>query len=196
LEKFNRSFSKNIKEKQLLIPYELIWMNEKYFSEDKKDNYIIRMKKTDQKEIIDKIDKKIINIIETNSRTSLIELSSKIKLTAQAISKRIKNLTRKKIISGFKLRTNHEKLEKGYHHIFISLKDFSKIDEIISYYEESKHCVFIMKYHGNYDFHMELISESQNDFRETIKDFREKFGDIISDYQHLTILEELKLTTI
>jgi Lrp/AsnC family transcriptional regulator for asnA, asnC and gidA len=193
LENFNNKFGKNIKEKQLLLSYELIWFNEKYLFNDTKNYYSITLRQKDGRSDIDETDKKIISILEHNSRTQTIDIAKEVKLTAQAVAKRIKILLEKGVIAGFKLRNNLAALDKGYHHIFISLRDFSKIENIVSYYKMSKGCVFIMKYHGSYDLHLELVSDSQNDFRSIIKDFRERFGDYVSDYSQLTILEESKL---
>ncbi|MFH1802466.1 MAG: Lrp/AsnC family transcriptional regulator [archaeon] len=193
LEEFNRTFSVHIQEKQLLISYEIEWLNEKYLFDDCKQDYIVKFNQKDEKVEVNNVDNKIIDLLEHNSRTPLVAIASKIGLTAEATAKRIKNLIKKKVIGGFKLRTNHDKLGKGYHHIFISLNDFSKLDEITSYYEKSKRCVFIMKHHGSYDLHLEIVSDSENDFREAIRELREKFGHIIADYQQLTILQEFKL---
>lgn len=193
LEDFNEHFSKNIQDKQLLISYELNWLNEKHLYENTKEYYKMTTNQFDKKEKTDKIDNIIIKELEENARTPLIEISKKTKLTAEAVAKRIKNLFKKRIIVRNKVRLNFEKLDKGYHHLFISLKDFSKIKEITDYYENSNKCTFFMLYHGHYDLHLELISESQKDFREIITDFREKFGNIIADYQQLTILKEFKL---
>jgi Lrp/AsnC family transcriptional regulator, leucine-responsive regulatory protein len=193
LEEFNKKFSKNIKEKQLLISYELEWLNEKYLSYDSKENYRTILRKRDGREKIDNIDEVIISMIENDARVPIISIAEKTNLTAQAVAKRIKNIVKKKIIAGFKLRAGLSELEKGYHHIYISLSDFSKIAEIIDYYEKSKDCVFIMKYHGVYDLHIEAVSSSLNDFRRIITEFRERFGNYISDFEHLTILEEAKL---
>lgn len=190
LREFNILFSKNLKEKQLLISYESIGLDEKFLYEKGDQTQKIILTQNNEEIKIDNIDQQIISLIEFDARIPTIDLSSKINLTAEATAKRIKNLVSKGIITRFKLRTNLEKLGKGYHHIFISLKDFSKINEIISYYEDSKSCIFIMKYHGSYDLHLELVSESHQDFRKIIIELREKFGDLISDYQQLTILEE------
>jgi len=193
LKQFNRLFSKSLQEKQLLICYEMEWLSEKHLYPNKKERYKVIFNKEDKKEQIDKKDELIVYELEHNSKIPTINIASKIKLTAEAIAKRINNLIKKRIIAHFKLRVNLEKLEKGYHHIFISLKDFSKIQEITSYYENSESCTFIMKYFGNYDLHVELVSNSQNEFRTLITEFREKFGNLISEYQQLTILEEHKL---
>jgi len=193
LEEFGTLFSKNIQEKQLLISYDLEWLSEKYLYEDKKEFYKINLNQKDEKIEIDSKDMIIIKLLEHNSRIPAVDIASKIKLTAEATAKRINNLIKKKLIMGFKLRINYEKLEKGYQHIFISLKDLSKLKEVVSYYENSKNCIFIMKYHGNYDLHVELVTDSEKESREIIKELREKFGEIISDYQKITVLEELKL---
>jgi len=192
LKNFNKKFSKHIKEKQLLLSYGFEWFNEKYLF-DGKFNYSVKMSQKDEKENIDEIDEKIISILEDNARTPIIEIAKEIKLTAQAIAKRIKILLKKEVIAGFKLRTSLSNLNKGYHQIFVSLKEFSKLDEILDYYKASEDCVFVMRYHGAYDFHLELITNSQNHFRKIIKNFREKWGSYVSDYSELTVFEEGKL---
>lgn len=193
LSEFNTKFSKNIQERQLLIAYELEWLNEKYLYINKKENFIDLSRQGDEVIDIDEKDKKIIEIIEHDARIPTVKIASKLKLTAEATSRRIRNLVRKGVISRFKLRVNLERLNKNYHHVFISLKDFSKIEQIVSYYENSRNCVFIMKYHGNYDLHLEVITDSQKEFKELIRELREKFGNIISDHQNISIIKEYKL---
>ncbi len=193
LEEFNSIFSKNIQKKQILISYEFNWLSEKNLYNNKQQYYNTLFTQFDKKETIDKIDEIIVKELEKNSRIPLVNIAEKTKLTAEATAKRIKNLVKKKIIPRNKVRLNFEKLDFGYHHLFISLKDFSKIKEITDYYEQSEKCTFFMKYHGHYDLHLELISNSQKDFREIITEFRAKFGDLISDYSQLTIIKEFKL---
>lgn len=193
IEEFNNNFSKNIQDKQLLINYELTWLNEKNLYENKKEYYKTTFSQFTNKPKVDKIDSLIIKELEENARVQLIEIAKKTNLTAEAVAKRIKKLYKKNIVVRNKVRLSFEKLDLGYHHLFVSLKDFSKIKEITDYYEQSDKCTFYMLYQGHYDLHLELISTSQKDFREIITDFREKFGDLISDYQQLTILKEFKL---
>ncbi|MBT7102371.1 Lrp/AsnC family transcriptional regulator [archaeon] len=193
LNEFNTKFSKHIQERQLLIAHEVEWLNEKYLYTNEKENYTDPSRQGEEIIEINDKDKKIIEIIEQNARIPTVQIASKLKLTAEAISRRIKNLVKKGIISRFKLRLNHEKLNKIYNHIFISLKDFSKMEQIVSYYENSKNCVFIMKYHGNYDLHLEMITNSQKEFKEITRELREKFGNIISDHQNISIIKEHKL---
>lgn len=193
LNEFNTKFSKHTQERQLLIAHELKWLNEKYLYNNKKEYFANISKRDDEKIKVDDKDEKIIEILEQNGRKPTVEIAQEIKLTAEATSRRIKNLIKKRIISRFKLRISHEKLNKNYNHVFISLKDFSKIGEMVSYYENSKNCVFIMEYYGNYDLHLELVTGSQKELRETITELREKFGNIISDYQVISIIKEHKL---
>ncbi len=193
LNDFNTRFSKHTQERQLLIAYELKWLNEKYLYNNKKEYFTNISRKDDKKAEIDSKDKKIIELLEQDARRPAIEIASEVKLTAEATSRRIKNLIKKDIISRFKLRVGHENLNKNYNHIFLSLNDFSKIKDLVTYYENSKNCVFAMKYYGNYDLHLEIVSDSQKEFREIIANLREKFGSIISDYQVISIIKEHKL---
>jgi DNA-binding Lrp family transcriptional regulator len=190
LREFNKTFSIHIREKQLLISYEISWMNEKYLYGDSSKHYKISFGFDSDKVKVDMVDRKILSILEGNAREALVEIAGKVGLTAEGVANRIRNLIKKDLIGGFKLRTNLAKLGKGYHHIFISLNDFSKLDDVCSYYESSRNCVFLMKYHGSYDLHLEMVSGSEQEFREIIIELREKFGSSISDYQQLTVLQE------
>lgn len=196
LRDFNKTFSLHIRERQLLISYELSWMSEKYLYDDPSKSYKTTFNMDCDRVKLDNLDDKIIKELEGNARGSLVELAGKVGLTAEGVANRIRNLIKRKVVSRFKLRTNLAKLGKGYHHIFISLNDFSKLDEICSHYEKSKGCVFMMKYHGSYDLHLEMVSGSEQEFRDIIKELREKFGSSISDYQQLTILQESIFTKL
>ena len=94
LEDFNKTFSIHVKERQLLSSYEIEWLNEKYLYEDKSKSYQAKFNQKDDKIKLDEKDEKIVGFLEHNARIPLIEISSKVKLTAEAVSKRIQNLVK------------------------------------------------------------------------------------------------------
>ena len=59
---------------------------------------------------MDATDKKIIKMLRANGRESFANIGKAVNLSAPAIAKRLKQLEKQKIILGYSLRLNHEKL--------------------------------------------------------------------------------------
>lgn len=75
-------------------------------------------------EKIDKIDNIIIKELSKDCRISLVELSRQLKLTANGIKARIKNLEKREIIVGYKTKINYEKLEYLHFRVFLHIENF------------------------------------------------------------------------
>ncbi|HDR8160517.1 TPA: Lrp/AsnC family transcriptional regulator [Bacillus cereus] len=70
--------------------------------------------------MLDDTDKKILEALSKNSRTSMKELGEKVHLTGQATSSRVIRLEEKGIIEGYTIKLNERKL--GYYvHAFINI---------------------------------------------------------------------------
>lgn len=191
LKDFRKKFTKNTKEMQLLIGSDFAFFNEKYIYEKKEEGYSIEVKLNKNKVEIDERDWKILNQLKLNARIPLIDIAEKIKLTPEATIKRIKKLEKENIILKYKLRINFDKLNLDYHHVYVAIKDYSKLKEVLSFYKNSNFCIFIMKYQGNYDFHLEWVTK-RGELREKVAELRGKFGNFISDYKIISIFKEYK----
>ncbi len=83
-----------------------------------------------------KIDAKDLSILlhmTDNARISLLELSQRIKISPEAISKRIKRLEKKNVIQGYRARININKLGYNYYKADIRLKNYSQLKNILSF---------------------------------------------------------------
>jgi Lrp/AsnC family transcriptional regulator, leucine-responsive regulatory protein len=70
--------------------------------------------------VLDDTDKKILEALSKNGRTSMKELGEKVHLTGQATSSRVIKLEEKGIIEGYTIKLNERKL--GYYvHAFINI---------------------------------------------------------------------------
>lgn len=192
LENFKTTFPKAAAEFQVLLAQDFVFLNEKYLYEKKEENKFEEVTINNTKIEVDQKDEEIIKILEENSRASLLTIAEKIKLTPEAALKRVQKLKKLGIIRRFKARINFEALELDYNHIYISLKDYSKIKEIEEHYKKSDFCTFIMKYQGNYHMHLEWVTK-RGEFRNKLKDFKELFGNSISEYHTINIFKEHKL---
>lgn len=59
---------------------------------------------------MDDIDKKILEMLASNARESFATIGKTVELSAPAVGKRVNQLEEKRIILGYSLKLNHEKL--------------------------------------------------------------------------------------
>ena len=68
---------------------------------------------------MDKIDKKIITLLQQNARMPLKALAENVFLSSPAVSARIERLEKEEIIEGYEVKINQLKL--GYHILILKL---------------------------------------------------------------------------
>ena len=119
---------------------------------------------------LDEIDSKILEILQTDSRKTIKELSQELNLTTTPIFERIKKLERGGIIKQYVAVLDNHKLGKKLHaFIDISIKDHSKqaIDAFVN--DVVRHPEVMECYHvtGESDFLLKVLLndvEQYNDF--------------------------------
>ena len=76
-----------------------------------------------------------------------------------------------------------------YYHLFIELNNEKIRGKIATYYTQHDKCVMVMGHVGVYSLHLEFVVE-KNEMSKIILDLREKFGNDISGYEPILIVEE------
>jgi len=150
---------------------------------------------TEQKKeinLIDDIDRKILNMLITNSRDSARTIAKKlaglgIKMSERGIGKRIARLEKLGIVQGFTARVDFEKVNMPIARIvtvkFTSPKDFvHRLEEMKEYVTDAPYCDFSARTNGNIDW-IELKFFNNHEQAQLEEDlYRAWFGDIIEDY--------------
>lgn len=187
-DEFFTKFGKYFAKKELILSNNAIALNDKYLTEGKT---ILKHQFDFDSEIvnIDQTDRKILLELSSNARKSFTEMGKKVGLSYWAVSQRYKRLLDEKVIIMLKTRIDFKKLGYSYYHLMIELNDQSIKKDIINYFSEHKYCNFIMEYVGLYELHMEFVLKKE-EIIDVIMDFREKFGDKITSYELLLIVEE------
>ena len=189
LEKFGSFF----KERHILKCFETNITNEKYLSNGK---FIYEYKNQFSKQRYpEDAEDNILRLLSLNSRMKFTEIAQKIGITAEAVKYRYKEIMKKQLIAGFKMRLNWEKLGLAYYHMFITLQDQSKREEIKNYYKIHPDFNASMQHIGHYDMHIELILEPGK-IEAFMEDFISRFGDVIEGYELLRIRKEYLLNIL
>lgn len=189
-DKFGRHFDK----KEILIPIDNPIFNEKYLSAGE----LLYNKKLDfhsANQKIDEIDRKILLELSLNSRAKFTEIGEKLKLTHWAIALRYKKLVQKGIVVLLKPRIDFRKLGYSYYHVLVESNDEKTKKDIVLYYTSHKDCIMLMNHVGSYSLHLEFVVKKE-EISDIILDLREKFGEKISRYEPLLIVEEYVMNLI
>ena len=145
---------------------------------------------------LDEIEKKILNIISNNARIPLVDIAEKIKVDHKLVKYRLNKLEREKIILGYTTSPNFDEIGLQFTQINISLKDPSVKASMISYFNFTNKCLFVLELLGRYDLSLEIHVENNQELKKIIDEFKKQFVNKYNDYDVSTITKEYVMVWI
>lgn len=143
---------------------------------------------------IDKMDLRILELMSDNSRIEYKELSTKLKLSANTIKYRIKNLESSGVIAGYTITIDVRKIGYEWHNIQVKLTNLQKESEIKSFLRKDKNVNYFYRYLGNENWDLDIGTVVKNslELRDFLLLLRERFGDSIKINDIYSIVELIK----
>ena len=143
----------------------------------------------------DEYDRRLLRELDENARTPLSELSRKIGLSRDAVRNRIKKLVQNRVILAFKPICNPPSM--GFpivNYALISLYNPSeeKEQEFLKFLKNNKYVTYIASLIGKWDYILDIMAENQGHFDKIFKGIRQRFPDLIKDYEIYGVLQEYK----
>ena len=118
---------------------------------------------------LDSTDKKLLSLLQFDSKQTNKELSLKLNLSVTAVYERIKKLEREGIIDKYVVLVNRSKVEKGFV-VFCHLKLVQHTKEFISKFEsEVVQLKEVLECHhvsGDYDYILKIVVKDMEAYRE------------------------------
>jgi len=166
----------------------------KFFSS--KDFTKIKQEEKKDKIVLDKTDIEILRQITLNARIGLTEIQKKTQIPIHTAAYRIKALEKNKIILGYKPKLDVEKLGYQWHLLLLKFQSIpeKRKNEFIYFCENHKNIYYITRTIGLYNLMLDLHVKSNDDFRELIRDLRDKFSDVIKLYESVVVFKEHKIS--
>ena len=189
-QKIVKDYGQYFLEKNILLIEKAPTFNRAYLKERIEP---IELRYIGEKKIkLDETDKKILKIISTNARISIIDLINKLNLTRDIISYRIKKMQKDGIIQGFRTSFDLEKLGYSYYKILFTFKNLNekREKELISYCRFNKNIVQYIKLIGNWDAEIEFEVQNDTQLHNFLLEIRSKFSDIIRNSEQLLVYEK------
>ncbi|MDD4354004.1 MAG: Lrp/AsnC family transcriptional regulator, partial [Candidatus Nanoarchaeia archaeon] len=150
---------------------------------------------------LDDVDKQILSLLSNNSRIASIDISRKLNLNIKTVILRIKELE-KKIINGYDIFFDFNKINYKYYKLFISINKFTQkdYDSFLGYCKNNKNIIYLVENIGSWELEPEIEIDSEEKFYDIVDDIKNKFPDfikkidvvkIIKDYKHIYVTKEM-----
>ena len=141
---------------------------------------------------LDGIDRKILNILQKDARSSIKEIAQQVFLSSPAVLVRIKRLEEEGYIEGYHAQLNMEQLG-------MNIKDFIKVNlqakyrsEFLAYIESETNVVSSYTITGDYAYLLEVIYDSMKQLDAFIQNLQ-IYGQTKTDIVFLTSFENRSL---
>ena len=143
---------------------------------------------------LDKIDKKLINILQIDSKTTIKKLANELNLSVTAIYERIKKLEKRGVIEKYIAVINRAKVQRDFvvftqvklmqhHHQYIE-----KFEKEVLQFTEVLECYNIS---GDYDYFLKVVVENMKSYRNFIN-FKLTTLNHISSTHSTFIIDEVR----
>lgn len=147
--------------------------------------------------ILDAIDKKILELVQNDSKKTTKELSIKLNLSVTAVYERVRKLEREGIIEKYVAIVNKSKVEKGFL-VFCHLKLIQHSRDYIQIFEKevAQLSEVVECYHvsGDYDYILKIVVKDMEAYRQFLINKLTSLSHIGSTHSTFMI-DEIKNTT-
>jgi Lrp/AsnC family transcriptional regulator, leucine-responsive regulatory protein len=144
---------------------------------------------------LDQKDKKILEILNTNARLSIADISRKTGIQRDSVLYRINKMKKQKVIRFFHTTVNPGVL--GYPiYSFVNFMLYNltqdKEKTFRAYLKGHPNIVYVAKTTGKWDFTISVAAKDLKHFDSIMTELRMRFSKIIKDYDTASIIEEYK----
>ncbi len=176
-------YKDKIKSYNIAIYAPIYNFNRRFFLEEESDA-IERDYGLGEKEEVTQKDREIIDIYASNVRMPYTEIAAKLGISPDNVRTRIKELERRKIIVGYKINLNIEKLGYIGYRVDLELNSTKKNKELLAYCRQHKSIYLVQKNIGGADFEMGVIAKDQANLLDIIDEMKKEFNTVIDDVEY------------
>jgi len=195
VKEFEEKFSQYVANEETAISLWVPHWRKEYLLENKQHTPYIQQGGNPGNYTLDNMDEEIIKLLVNNARMSVVDIAEKLNTTARIINYRIKKLKKDKIILMNRFFLNLEELNWNFCKAIIKFKNLNKqrYNQFLEYCSQLKNLTYIINSVGAWDVELDFEIEDFNKFNNIMLDIRDKFADIIKNYDFVIVLNEDKL---
>ncbi len=141
---------------------------------------------------IDDLDYKILKLLASDGRMPTLEIAKKLNSNVTTIHKRIKRLLDLKVILGFSVELDLDKIGYQNWKVDLYLSEYTKINQIVEYIEKNPLLIAVDYTIGYADLEFEINVVNINQLHNIIEDIHSKFPKIIRSYSYFRVVKFYK----
>jgi len=178
VSKFNEKFSSKINQKELqIITKQTFFRNNFIHTNPLLKKYEI--KPCEKRVILDETDKRILTELRYSPRINITEISSKLKLSAKTITKRIRTMEKNQVIMGYFMTLDPTKFNFNSYKLLFQTQNLKDESEFENYLSEIKNIKYITKMLGQWDYEVDCVYSNISDLQNQIELIKERFPNIL-----------------
>jgi DNA-binding Lrp family transcriptional regulator len=145
-------------------------------------------------ETIDEKDRLLIHALHNNSRESLVDLTAKVGLSIDAVSKRIKKLKIKNIIPFYTTAIDYNLLGFEKYKLFIYTKNYSdEVEkELIAFLKSKKNTINLIRILGPWKLEVEFLIKEHEEFDKILSELQKKFANNVQKLDYSIFRNEVR----
>ncbi|MFT4192275.1 MAG: winged helix-turn-helix transcriptional regulator [Comamonas sp.] len=147
---------------------------------------------------LDRIDRKILDILQREGRISLTDLAERVGLSASPCTERVRRMERANVITGYHARVSPEALGRTLL-VFVEIKLSSKSGEVFDKVrKELLHVPEVLECHlvsGSFDYLVKARLSGMDAYRHLLGDILKKLP-VAAESHSYVVMEEVKETLV
>ncbi len=167
-----------------------------------KRKYLLKEEKPPEHEFVgsygaedyDELDLGVLKLLSKNARIPVVEMSEALRMPERTIAFRIRQLEKKRIIQGYRINLNLEKIGYEYYKLNITLNDFSKYDELLNYARDHPNVIYIDRTASELDFEINAEVEGKRALLRLVGEIKARFN--IRDIEVVPFQEYYKMESL
>jgi len=130
---------------------------------------------------LDLKDRKILALLDENSRYTNSQIAKKVQLSKPAVEYRIQRLIKQEVIFQFYTVINFTKLGYSQYKLYLKFQNTSLEEEqkIIEYWKKDKNCIWVVQVRGRFDLSVSIFTKNNFEFGRILNSFMNKFSKFI-----------------
>ena len=137
--------------------------------------------------VMDKIDKKIVQILQKNARATISQMSEEVSLSMPAVSERVKKLEASGIIKQYTAIINPDKVKKDFKAIiYLDFNLPGKEQEFLDNIKKEPEILECFSVTGAFDYYMKVCTENASTMQELLERIKANKG--VTKTQSLIVL--------
>jgi len=147
---------------------------------------------------LDRIDRKILDLLQRQGRIAMTELAERIGLSASPCAERVRRMEREGVITGYHARVSPEALGKTLL-VFVEIKLSAKSGDVFDKVrQELLHMPEVLECHlvsGSFDYLVKARLSGMSEYRHLLGDILKKLP-VAAESHSYVVMEEIKETLL